>query len=74
MKDRTLAKKVGAVIRRLRNDAGLSQEDFADLVGVHRTYIGAIERAEKTVTLDTLQKIAVALKVKMWELIRLIED
>ncbi len=37
---------------------GLSQEDFADHVGVHRTYMGALERGERNLTLKSLERIA----------------
>ena len=48
-------------LRRLRKDADLSQEAFADLCGLHRTYIGAIERAEKNISIDNMEIIARAL-------------
>lgn len=51
-------------IRKLRKEAGLSQEQLADLSGLHRTYIGAIERAEQNVSIDNIGKIAKALKIK----------
>jgi len=43
----------------------LSQEELAELAGVHRTYIGMIERAEKNITLCNIEKIANALKVSI---------
>jgi len=48
----------------------LSQEDFADLCGLHRTYIGAIERAERNVTVMTLEKLAKALECEIHELLQ----
>jgi len=44
---------------------GLSQEEFADRVGVHRTYVGMIERAEKNITLENIQKVCRALNLKI---------
>ena len=52
---------VGAEVRRLRTALGLSQEDFAEKCGIHRTYVGAIERGECNITLATLENIALAL-------------
>ena len=51
-------------IRHLRFKKRLSQEGLGDLAGVHRTYIGNIERSEYSLSLDQLSKIAAALKVK----------
>jgi transcriptional regulator with XRE-family HTH domain len=55
---------VADAIRRERKAAHLSQEALADLCNLHRTYIGAIERGEENITLNTLDKVAKALKVK----------
>jgi transcriptional regulator with XRE-family HTH domain len=65
-----LAERFGEVVRRLRKAAGLSQEAMADLCGLHRTYIGSIERGEKTVTIATANKIADALGLRLWQLLR----
>jgi transcriptional regulator with XRE-family HTH domain len=51
-------------VRRIRLEAGLSQEALAELAGVHRTYIGMLERCEKNVTIYNIERIARALKVK----------
>jgi len=53
--------KFGNKVREERLKKGYSQEDFAELVGVHRTYIGMIERAEKNITLRNIKKIANAI-------------
>lgn len=63
--NRILAKKLGTY----RTAQGLSQEAFAERYGLHRTYIGAIERGERNVTLNTLNEIAIALGVSSAELI-----
>ena len=50
----------GQNIRAARERMGLSQDAFADVCGVHRTYIGSVERGERNITLDTLARIAKA--------------
>ena len=70
----TLARRFGVVVRRLRSRAGLSQEEFAFQVGIHRTYIGAIERGEKTVTIETAAKIARALEMPLSQLFVALEE
>ena len=51
-------------VRRLRKERGLSQEELAEAAGVHRTYVGMIERGEKNVTIYNIERIAAALKVR----------
>jgi len=53
-----LQRAVGRNLREYRQARGLSQEAFADVVGVHRTYMGAIERGERNLTLRSLERIA----------------
>ncbi len=62
--------KFGEILRRKRLEKNLSQEDFAELVGVHRTYIGMLERAEKNITLLNIDKIAKALNISIAELLK----
>jgi transcriptional regulator with XRE-family HTH domain len=61
----TLREKLGRTVRRLRTDAGYSQESFADACGLHRTYIGSVERGEINISLDNLERIARTLKVPL---------
>jgi transcriptional regulator with XRE-family HTH domain len=58
----------GRRVRELRVNLGLSQEELADKAGLHRTYIGMIERAEKNITLRNIEKIAAALGVHIMQL------
>ncbi len=53
-----LQRVVGRNLRRYRLERSFSQEAFADHMGVHRTYMGAVERGERNLTLQTLEKIA----------------
>ncbi|MBI2639494.1 MAG: helix-turn-helix transcriptional regulator [Candidatus Sungbacteria bacterium] len=57
--------KFGKRVREERTKLGLSQEKLATRAGVHRTYIGMIERAEKNITLENIEKIAKALNLKI---------
>lgn len=53
-----------ANVRRMRLERGLSQEDLAEAAGVHRTYVGMLERCEKNVTIYNIERIALALGVE----------
>lgn len=65
--------KFGYKVRERRISLGLSQEELAARAGVHRTYIGMIERAEKNITLENIEKIAKALEISIDKLMRLDE-
>lgn len=69
-----LQKAFGERVRKLRLERGLSQEKFAFKIGIHRTYIGMVERAERNVTLSTVYKIAQALDMTISELLSNIES
>lgn len=65
-----LLQQLGKALRDRRLAAGYSQEGFADHIGMHRTYYSAIERGEKNLQLDTLQKVCLGLNCKTWEVLR----
>ncbi len=67
---RTLAQAVGRRLRALRIERGLTQDQFAELVGIHRNAAGFIERGENTVTIHTLSRAAKALKTAASEILR----
>jgi len=56
--------KLGERIRTLRKQVGWSQEDLAEACGLHRTYVGAVERGERNVSLINIVQFARALRVK----------
>ncbi|NLT06772.1 MAG: helix-turn-helix transcriptional regulator [Solirubrobacterales bacterium] len=53
-----LQRRVGRNLRAHRDARGLSQEAFAEVAGVHRTYMGGIERGERNLTLKAVERIA----------------
>ncbi|MFC8936019.1 helix-turn-helix domain-containing protein [Rhodococcus sp. NPDC057135] len=65
-----LQKVVGRNLRRYRQERGYSQEAFAEVMGVHRTYMGGVERGERNLTLQTLERMADILDVEPLSLLR----
>lgn len=65
-----LQRTLGENLRRYRQSRGLSQEALADVLGVHRTYMGGVERGERNLTLRSLERIADSLGVKPLDLLR----
>lgn len=57
-------------LRVARLAKGLSQEDLADIAGLHRTFVGAVERGETNVSVDNIERLADALDVSIQELFR----
>jgi transcriptional regulator with XRE-family HTH domain len=57
-------------LRQIRQLRGLSQEALADLAGLHRTYVGSVERSERNVSIDNMARLAKALEVNIAELLK----
>src|ERR1700677_3921102 len=70
MREEKLLTSLGAAIRKRRMALKVSQEAFADLIGMHRAYYSAIERGERNLTLGTLHRVAKGLGVRMADLMR----
>jgi transcriptional regulator with XRE-family HTH domain len=68
-----IQKALGERIRELRARKGYSQEGFADLVGVHRTFMGTVERGESNVSFQNLVKISKALGVTLSQMLSGVE-
>lgn len=64
-----LVEVLAANVRTLRQAQGVSQEELAARCGLHRTYVGSVERGERNVTLGTLEVLAFALGVSVPELL-----
>lgn len=69
-----LTQEFGALVRQLRLKRGMSQERLAELCGLHRNYIGAIERAERTPSIVTADKLAKALGTSLSSLFLEVEE
>jgi transcriptional regulator with XRE-family HTH domain len=68
--DGDLQRAVGANLRAYRLERGLSQEQFAEVLGVHRTYMGGLERGERNLTLRSVERIAENLNLDPLELMK----
>jgi transcriptional regulator with XRE-family HTH domain len=66
-----LREVLAANLRRRRAELGLSQEALGDEAGLHRTFIGAVERTERNISLDNIERLANALSLPAWELLKL---
>lgn len=61
--DQRIRKVLATRLRQHRAKLGLSQEALADLAGLHRTFVGAVERCERNISIDNVEKLAMALQV-----------
>ncbi|RVQ65005.1 XRE family transcriptional regulator [Croceicoccus ponticola] len=61
--------RLGKNVRRLREEKGWSQEDYADRAGIHRTYVSDIERGRRNPTVTVVEKLAVPFDVRPGELL-----
>lgn len=60
--------KFGINVRKYRNEKGYSQEKLAEIASLHRTYISAVERGTRSISLDNIEKIATALEIAPYKL------
>lgn len=63
-----IVKVFGTNLKHYRNELGISQERFAEMSGLHRTYISDVERFRRSISLENIQKIADALGIETYKL------
>jgi transcriptional regulator with XRE-family HTH domain len=68
-KDCQLVSVFALNVRSRRLELSLSQEELAEMAGVHRTYVGMLERGEKNVTIYNIERLAKALDLEAWQLL-----
>ena len=62
--------RFGLKLRHAREEMSLSQEDLAEKAGLHRTYIGQVERGERNISIDNMERLADAVSLPLWEMLR----
>ena len=71
MKTKSSARRIFAEnLRKARLAKKLSQEDLAELSGLHRTYVGSVERAERNVSIDNMERLSSAVGISLPELLK----
>jgi transcriptional regulator with XRE-family HTH domain len=65
MPDSTIQAAFGIHLRKIRGGVGISQEKLAEIAGLHRTYVSSVERGERNVSLETIERLAIALGCSM---------
>ena len=71
MKTKSSARRIFAEnLRKARLAKKLSQEDLAEVSGLHRTYVGSVERAERNVSIENMERLSVAVSVSLPDLLK----
>jgi transcriptional regulator with XRE-family HTH domain len=63
-----VAVRFGKRLREVREEAGISQEKLAELATLHRTYVSSVERGKRNISIENIERLAIALGVSMREL------
>ncbi|WP_413460096.1 helix-turn-helix domain-containing protein [Herbaspirillum huttiense] len=62
--------RFGLVLRASRERLGISQEALAEAAELHRTYIGQVERGERNISVDNMERLARAVNLELWEMLK----
>ena len=73
-KEKQFLKQLGKAIKQRRTEQGLSQEALAEMTGLHRTYVGSVERGERNVSAINIRSLATALQCQASDLFRMTEQ
>jgi ribosome-binding protein aMBF1 (putative translation factor) len=73
-KEQTISERFGQAVKAVREAQGISQEKLAELAEIDRTYVSMIERGKRHPTLEVASRIAIALSLRLSEIIRQAED
>lgn len=65
----SLRKIVASQLKKIRQERGLSQEALADIAGLHRTYVGSVERGERNISIDNIERLVTALNCTAADLV-----
>ncbi|MEK4061585.1 MULTISPECIES: helix-turn-helix domain-containing protein [Paenibacillus] len=69
--NQTIAEQIGAIVRKLRTEKSLTQQEIADEIGSSFSFVGRVERGESNITIETIIKISTALNIEFFELMNL---
>ena len=68
-----ICQKFGQTLKKIREERGLSQEEFSDLIGCHRTYVSPLENGKKNPSLNTINHVLSRLNIPISEFFKLTE-
>lgn len=69
-KAKKIREEFGVAVRKRRHKLGLSQEEFAEMAGIHRTYVSSIELGKVDVGISVAYKLSEALKMPLWKILK----
>ncbi|MFQ6702946.1 MAG: helix-turn-helix domain-containing protein [Alphaproteobacteria bacterium] len=69
-----ILKKLGERIKKLRKEAGISQEKLAELAGLDRTYINGVENGRRNISIINMEKICIALEISLVDFFNFLEE